>query len=537
MHGNRLSGTHRRTWRRLAAAALCTLALAGCATGGLKPDAPLPAEQGLLVVRIVSNADEPERWDWLEIWSVERQKLHSLTPLERVGDASAVLVSARVESTTMFAGPLPPGQYRLDAVRSTKTLGTIVQTTTAPLHGPLGTFRIQAGRVTNLGTVIHQPELNSNAAQKYLVTQVTAEAELTALLKQRFPVIAAEVLKKPVLGFEAIPDAERKVVILRLARATSAHVNDPREAPWGEVVAGSLLGQVLVRSADGRWRSLDTGYTGEITTVLALKSGDLLAAGEEGLLLLSADRGRTWSRLPAPDAGIVEDVDQAEDGQCYLLMRNGSGYGIYRTADPRADSWQRIRPMDRMVGVGAVVSSRAALLLKPSVAIALPPEQFAWHDPATGEWHSVQTGRFTMKEPRLFTRMRVRADGLLYGPAAGRLAKAHGQRGIVASRDGGKSWEALTTFDESSGVRDVLFTSATAGYALVYRKGVEGHLVMATADGGKSWEERGRLSAPANALFTADAGRVLLASSGHGAVWASRDLGKSWSLERALAFR
>jgi photosystem II stability/assembly factor-like uncharacterized protein len=532
MNGSRPEGRCKRAWRRLAVASLGAVILAGCATGGLKPDSPLPAQQGLLVVRIASNADEPERWDTLEVWSIDQKKLTFLSPV------------APAMSTSIFVDALPPGQYRLDALKSVKRLGNLILTRTAPLHERLGTFRIEAGQVTNLGTVVIQPELNSASSQQYAVTLTTVPAELETLLQRRLPVIAAAALGKPVLGWDAVPNEGAQQAVLRLAQAGSAHVNDPREAPWGEVVAGSLLGQVLVRSTDGKWRSLATGYTGEIVAVVPLRSGELLAAGEDGLLLLSADRGRSWSRLPVPTSGLLEDVDQADDGRVYLLAREESGHALYVAADPKGNGWEKLRSMMRFPSVprsAGTPGGEPALLVGRGVAIAAPPQHFVSHDAATGEWHTALTIRFTLKEPRAFTRLRARADGLLYGPAKSNWSSAKGSlfggEGIVASRDGGKSWETLSTWDESSSVKDVLFTSATTGYALVRRKGVEGLLVMATADGGKSWAEHGKVPSFAGTVFPAEGGRVLLAASERGAVWASRDQGKSWSLERAVMFR
>lgn len=521
---SRISPSGRRARRLLAGSALCVALLAGCATTRVSPDAPLPAETGLLVVRVVSNADGVMDWDALEVWSTDQKRtllLYAIDPISTGGYRNAKTeMTEGVESTSVFVGTLPAGGYRLEAVKRTRAIGSWVTTTTAPVPQVLGTFRVRPGEATNLGTLVYQYHLNSAIASKYLVTRLTAPAEFSAFLRRRFPAIASHVLQKPVSTWDSTSDESARQAVVRLAQAGSAQVNDPRETPWGELVAGSRLGQVLVRAADGRWRSVDTGYTSEIFTVLPLKNGQLLASGEEGMLLVSDDRGLHWAPAPTPASGVIEDVAQAEDGQCYVVVRGPAEYAVYRTDDPKARPWQEVHRFERGRRPG-----RLTMFARPRLLAAMPHGEFVAYDAGAQQWRSV-TSSSSLK----LARVRMREDGLLYAVAEG--ANAY-ERRVVASRDWGRSWDVLGTWSTGK-VEDVLFTSASAGYLVLNKRAAGGGVLLVTADGGKSWSERGALPMWAESVFLADAGRVLLVSKKSGFVAASRDQGKSWTVERRV---
>lgn len=111
-----------------------------------------------------------------------------------------------------------------------------------------------------------------------------------------------------------------------------------------------------------------------------------------------------------------------------------------------------------------------------------------------------------------------RNSDVVYVAAIGPLWKEGGDRGVYKTTDGGKTWEAVLTIDEHTGVTDIVMDPRNPDvlYAAAYQRrrhvftyvgGGPGSGVYRTKDGGATWEKANK------GLPTVDKGRIAFAIS------------------------
>ena len=76
-----------------------------------------------------------------------------------------------------------------------------------------------------------------------------------------------------------------------------------------------------------------------LNTITRLADGKLFIAGEAGMLLLSADEGKNWTRVTSPYNGSFFGAVQADDGSVLVLGLRGN---VFRSKDAGMKSWQAI---------------------------------------------------------------------------------------------------------------------------------------------------------------------------------------------------
>lgn len=98
----------------------------------------------------------------------------------------------------------------------------------------------------------------------------------------------------------------------------------------GRLYATAERGQVLVSEDRGdSWSALDTGYKGSLWCGLALPGGVLLAGGQRGTLLRSEDGGRHWRTLETGGRSAITALAVGRDG----IVAVGLDGFVARSAD------------------------------------------------------------------------------------------------------------------------------------------------------------------------------------------------------------
>lgn len=246
---------------------------------------------------------------------------------------------------------------------------------------------------------------------------------------------------------------------------------------------------------------------------LAASQAGLVAGGELGHLLLSTDRGQTWSeaKLSSDRQALINQVAFAADGQFGIAV--GHEGWILRTQDG-GHTWEEMA-FDDSNG-------------EPLMSVARLP---------SGDWLAVGAfGRALRADPqgRHWTRVTLSTDiedkhlNRIVGSADGRQWLIVGERGLVLrSGDGGQTWAPLPAFYNGSFYNAL---ALPAGGWLVY--GMRGNIYRAESLDG-AWT---RVEMPVTASFMGHAvardGRVFLV--GQGSLFAtSTDGGAHFSISRA----
>jgi photosystem II stability/assembly factor-like uncharacterized protein len=287
-----------------------------------------------------------------------------------------------------------------------------------------------------------------------------------------------------------------------------------RRALHDVVFAGGRFGWTvdgagqLGRTQDGgrSWTSSSVdGVSGPLTKLAALDPVNLFAAGNNGLLLASGDRGVTWR-----DLGAVRQDDRPEETTALVLERSDKDARVL-AASARGTLWETV------LGRREVVATHFPFVRVQDLASA---DGVSWMLDATGsvfrrardaqEWQLV-----SVSESLSFADVTFSSHGDL-----GLLLATTGS--MFRTEDGGLTWYLVT-----SGPRRAPGAVAHAGGDVFVVVGHGGE-VQRSQDRGKTWS---RVPLPSGRTFSDVEllGSELVAVGVRGAAYSSRDRGMTWT--------
>lgn len=545
--------------RELGRLALLLTPLAGHAA----PD--VPADAGLFTARVLTNASSTSRGSFLYFNQWETLTLQ---------DASKREVEIKADkagggnSSQVFEAVLPAGKYRLLHMVSPRTPTRVG----ADLQNVIAEFEVRPQTVTSLGTLIYQPtgnqgytilcdgfdapqiervrlgypalyqaqaehapvrpcvgnEVAARASQALQGrTYVLSSSRMTSVVgTATLGVIQALIEKasatEAIQAWKSETDPQKR---LSMARSSTYAFNAARMLDSGEVLAGSNLGQVLVREPQGRWQRLDTGDTREITTLLADNRQQILVGGEDGLLMQTTDGGKSWQAISAPTHGLIVNLAR-QDKRFFLLAIEGFDAVLYGTSDLQQGPWTELRrevnareevklPLatffrtPSLTASGWVLGDRYVMVTSNGFVNSLNLKDESWTRTKT-----------PFEEPRGATALR---NGSLF---------AYSKNKVWVSRDQGATW----TRDEMGCMK--LITAAYGAKGQAYNVCGQGAFVFSTAlmqrsGDAASWTTLSdETPTPASALFASEVDDTLLFMNPEGLIYGRAPGAKDWTLER-----
>ncbi|QHS11114.1 YCF48-related protein [Sinimarinibacterium sp. NLF-5-8] len=261
-----------------------------------------------------------------------------------------------------------------------------------------------------------------------------------------------------------------------------------------------------------------------------------LAVGEDGLLMSSADGGKSWTRGKAPTDLALLDVATngtrtiAVGQQGLILVRDGQG--DWNKVD--SSSTARLLQVDvNAAGLAIAVGAFGTLLKSEDGGNSWASITPDWATLYAGDGDSVTV----RDEPTNYV-VDVADDGVIL------IGGEYGQ--LLRSTDGGQQWTVVHRLPSVDGQpQPTIFSLSIRSDGEGYAVGQAG-LVMRTTDGGLSWTD---LPAPTGgslfAVESFDDGQVIavgmrvgLRSKDHGATWqpiTDLDLNLNWYTGLALA--
>ncbi len=380
-----------------------------------------------------------------------------------------------------FGAWLAPGEYRLS------------NWDTYP-WGDYASFRVEAGRVTDLGSLM---PYNIGGYQEVVLPLRAAEnahvvdevfKQYGSLLTSTDPITWTPTsvpqpiqLTQGYTGLGLIADMlmahDRKVnkpstiaqlkgatsteEFLHLARSVTAPLYiHPAQDPGGNFYFGADLGQIRIRHADGNWSGIGMDTLHSLSAV-AYVDGVLYAGSDDGVLRSSADGGQTWHdvRSFGKDQAIIdiehEDTTWIVTTAHQLLTDNGAvrpdEMTVYTTQQGGLDALEKSREFlleKKLLGwVGAM-----GQLVHGSYFISTHDGLYRY-DLAPRQWK-------TVTPPSNITTFHV-------DPATGvvstLLSKGAFSKVFISS-DKGDSWKGVKRPPYL--IADVQFDNPTKGYAI-----------------------------------------------------------------------
>jgi hypothetical protein len=528
---------------------LCCLIvfLVGCSTNTLvMQDASLSDGKGLFVLEIISNStNRDDMFASISIWSDTEKKVYYAESEEAMDPDNS-----EMKSTAYFVATLPEGKYWIDSGVSHESHRTYSRTLTIPTHDILGSFQIVNGEVTDLGTVAYLPapkgeDVNSSP---FRLMQFDGKHQFEETFSHKYPKLYAQTKNRPVHRWDALQPFLANKFVRSYIKKNTHQINKFIESSDGEIFVGGRFGQILRRTVDGAWVSLDTGSTREIMDVDKSSRNDIYAMGES-IVLVSRDDGRTWQGLPLPTPpGPFMDILVSPDDELLLLVRTArtfiySKYTVFQY-DQHAGDWNEKYTLLSGVGSSKVkVPVDVASGFFPDLRYAINGEHFAI---SNGEMKQ-QSGGMSLNKPKYLYDGTLSNVSDMHTEASGnaediKVGKVVNQVGVSfydyrkGKRDYVCHWPRLGGYY----TRDSVFLNRDQGWVLVSKKislagAVKKTMLFFTNDGGKTWEnmkEMPGLGGMSN-LFASSSGVLFVQeASTSGNIYSSRDFGKTWTTER-----
>lgn len=511
-------------------------AAAGCASVPVGIPEKIDPATGVVAVKVVG----------VQRVSITNAKWTQLTFVEKTTGVPVVVNdSAPIGANyAMFAQTVPPGTYAIKAFDAPGVApggfgilpALVFMALTSDNHGGherLGTFKVEAGGVTNLGLMVTaQPDGNSNDAQMAIVADSLGQAavidDLEAGARERLKPLRT--LSWDQAPGEASADRAREIVRTRTTNLSAIDTTSDQR-----LVFGSALGLVHMRDTSGRWQTLSTGSLDTITHVRVLPQGRILAASDNGNYHLWQPRDRSWvSRKLSTTGQVIASEPMGDDGVALLV---------------KAHSWpgQRFVMNHSVLVVRDLAGSGPAqevLSLDDFPALGAPPLFFDGRELIVimNQQGFSRTADVYRIDPKTLARRTEKLDnwtGRLYRLPDGTLMRDR-MNGLSAyndvSDDDGKTWQ----LGNGSGPFATRFANRNEGYGLsLVSMGMKSSTftLSKTTDGGKTWQpvgtplESGSTSTPLQLQL---AGNLPLVFTGR-QLLSTIDDGKTWRTEWPLA--
>lgn len=427
---------------RLAALGILFLLVSACEPDPFLETRPdrlneIPDDAGLLAVHVINNLVElHSRLDtWTEVYVVD---MNDTSKQYRLRPSGKGLINSRV-----FIGALPPGDYRIFNLRSYARHSDAEYWINAPLDGGLGTFRVEQGHFTSLGTVVYQPlgetEVDGRMQRLYTVVRVHEQENLESFVIEAFPRMFDDTAGKLILGWNPDEFPDTRTETAERVRAFAVGT-ETFQTSSGEVIMTGTLGHVFRRRGDADWERIDTGFSHQLLAFTPYDGG-YLVAGERGLVLRADSLDGPWEVLPSP--GTQEAfywIAALDNGRFMVLARADDAVTAY-LVDPDFRHWKIVAHFVHQPGSFSGSSREVVAVLADNGNVILFAIRRRMELDGDGEIVSSRLGRN-------FRDVRVQSDGTIVGiPNTGQPR---------FSRDEGLSWTSLprSAQGESLRIRD-----------------------------------------------------------------------------------
>jgi len=255
--------------------------------------------------------------------------------------------------------------------------------------------------------------------------------------------------------------------------------------------------------------------------VAALNNGRLVAVGEQGTIILSDDKGKSWGQAQVPVSVNLTAVffANAESGWAaghdgVILGTKDGGLTWSRLFDGNAANEQIVATAERRIKELRERAGAAAVSAPAAAQSELERAEDALADAKAG-------ARFGPAHPLFSLWFKDARQGFVAG--------AFGQ--LFRTDDGGATWRYIgDRFDNPEGFHYNAIVPTPSGKIAVVGEGGRIHL---SADGGKTWQrhETGYNGQLYGMLAFRDAGggEVFIAYGFGGRIFSSRDGGSGWT--------
>lgn len=529
-------------------------------TTRIDKSAPLTPGHGVVALQVVNNTERLSKFhqNWTEVIAVrldnmEQLKSAAIEAAQQKAQAERrrfdpekvdwspelyTLSPSRegVLSSQLFVGSMPDGDYMISVLYAYYTDGNMSSWINMPVRRATGTFVVESGRLTNLGTLIFQPLLNvkaesfwsTAARQRAFVTRLP-EQDLQRFVLDKYPNLKSGLQLEYELSWqEDIYDSFRQAL-----------AEEARQNAWGDISLplhhqgqGALMARFGIlhwQNHLGQWQEVNLPTNAQLSAVVDAPNWIAVGA-ERGQLFIAERPDAAWTlHNPVSAAEVIVWLRQGAEGY-FAMTQSSDAYSLYHFASPQ-DPWQRIGGFTR----------------RPSNFLRTSGGVYAFIDRAgqlqvfnDNEVHAYQltTGRWTQRKGQPLVKLSQQRDGILLGLA---LSQWDGIGDQLISNDDGLTWTSLRRslglFGDRNAEASLPARLSDGRLVNVSRErttGQSSHLHLIVASGGDlnirtSWQTQGQIPAGCHTLLPElTLNQTVYVLCDEGDVFATVDLGGSW---------
>ncbi|GAA0858294.1 hypothetical protein [Aliiglaciecola litoralis] len=261
-------------------------------------------QEGILLARVVNATSYKLPFNQLFIAPKE------VNASKEVKTVLAYAEDRPVGGASVFAVSLKPGEYSISSVRSFIFRGEFYFSRGTGSDPEFGTFKVEAGKVTDLGTMVYYPKPLDDRYTDILV-RVPETAQGT-ILENYFPNLAEQ--HQDVLTWDADERDEQRFLMYASIAQNPIDFTDIIAAPDGSIYMLSKLGVILRYDTNNGFETLAVDTDLSLSSFAQNQSGDRLVGGHEGALFYQPANGE-WHAIQIPAKASVHHVGFYQENQ------------------------------------------------------------------------------------------------------------------------------------------------------------------------------------------------------------------------------
>lgn len=287
--------------------------VSGCASNinvakNLSDQTVLAPEEGVLVARVVNTTGYRLPFNRLYIdpkevnASKEVKTILATSETQPVGDSST------------FAVSLAPGEYSLSTVSSLVYRGEAYYIRGTYADPEFGVFTVEAGKVTDLGTIIYYPKPQDDVYKDTIVR--VPETANGQILSDYFPQFAKS--NQEILTWDEDERDEQRFLQYATAAQNPVSFAGQVLAPDGSLYFLGKLGVILRYSPDDGFETLAVDTNLQLNAFAQNDAGDRVVGGFESALFFQAD-GDEWQSVELPEKATVHYLTFYQENEVDVL--------------------------------------------------------------------------------------------------------------------------------------------------------------------------------------------------------------------------
>ncbi|WP_045856296.1 beta propeller repeat protein [Teredinibacter purpureus] len=312
--------------KRIVQLTLMTLILSGCAVSGvnfspaLTKDSVIDNTQGVVTVRVVNAGTIPLPFNFLTVVP------ENLNESEEIKAVSLESIANTVGDSSMFTSQVPAGNYTVSSIRGYYALGEYWYSRWVNGDVTLGTFTVEPGKTTDLGTLIYYPK---SQGEKYLNTLIRSPGSNTeSLVNTHTPFLTYDA--QNILSWNDDEREDERYATYASTVQNPVVYNRRYIARDNSVYFIGKLGFILQRDASGEWHEDAVDTDGDLNAIAKNLSGDIAVGGEGGTLYLKRAGSDHWDASVLDAVSTISDLFFTDDGNVDVVLWNKNSVRVQR---------------------------------------------------------------------------------------------------------------------------------------------------------------------------------------------------------------